>query len=185
VPLCPNALESITNSKSSPLHQSCYLGTRRAFHILHRILSASCVLNIIMSSDFGGRRRLGSSAINRACLPRRDSSISDRLGMRYTLSADGDHLTHQLLPANFRSGELYGNEGATSQLSRIDCTRPEKTHRLFGSRLAQQLARHVDYDMEYASVSTRVNTRENTLQYSLRYTLQYTLRSHSRTLRRL
>ena len=103
--------------------------------------------------------------------------------MRYALSADGDHLTHQLLPANFRSGELYGNEGATLQLSRIDWTRPEKTHRLFGSRLAQQLARHVDYDTEYASVSTRVNTRENTFQYILRYTLQYTLqytlRNHS------
>jgi hypothetical protein len=83
--------------------------------------------------------------------------------MRYALSADGDHLTHQLLPANFHSGELYGNEGATSQPSRIDWTRLEKTHWLFRRRLAQQLVRHVDYDTEYASVSTRINTRINTL----------------------
>ena len=102
--------------------------------------------------------------------------------MRYALRADGNHLTHQLLPANFRSGRLYGNEGATSQASRIDWTRPEKTHRLFGRRLAQQLVRHVDYDTEYASVSTRVNTRRtlsNTFSDTLSNTLSEATLVHS------
>jgi hypothetical protein len=65
------------------------------------------------------------------------------------LSANGDHPTHQLLPANFRVGELYGYEGATLQPSSIGWARPEKTHRLFGSRLAQQTVKHVKYDAEY------------------------------------
>jgi hypothetical protein len=37
----------------------------------------------------------------------------------HTLTADGDHPTHQLLPANFRLGELYRHEGATGQPSSI------------------------------------------------------------------
>jgi hypothetical protein len=57
--------------------------------------------------------------------------------------------THQLLPANFRLGELHRNEGATGQPSSIGGTRPEKTHRSFRSRLAQQIARHVSYDTEH------------------------------------
>lgn len=65
------------------------------------------------------------------------------------LNANGDHPTHQLLPANFRVGELHRHEGATGQPSSIGWTRPEKTHRSFGSRLAQQIARHVSYDTEY------------------------------------
>jgi hypothetical protein len=65
------------------------------------------------------------------------------------LNANGDHPTHQLLPANFRFGELYRDEGATGQPSSIGWTRPEKTHRSFGSRLAQQIVRHVSYDTEY------------------------------------
>jgi hypothetical protein len=46
-------------------------------------------------------------------------------------------------------GELYGYESATVQPSSIGWTRPEKTHRLFGSRLAQQIVKHVKYDAEY------------------------------------
>jgi hypothetical protein len=65
------------------------------------------------------------------------------------LNANGDHPTHQLLPANFRIGELHRHEGATGQPSSIGWTRSEKTHRSFGSRLAQQVVRHVSYDTEY------------------------------------
>lgn len=86
-----------------------------------------------------------------ACLP----CAKDLLDYRQTryavraLDANGDHPTHQLLPANFRLGELYGYEGNTPQLSSIGWIRPEKTHRLFGSRLAQQIVKHVDYDVEH------------------------------------
>jgi hypothetical protein len=65
------------------------------------------------------------------------------------LNANRDHPMHQLLPANFRFGELYRYKGATGQLSSIGWTRPEKTHRSFGSRLAQQIVRHVSYDTKY------------------------------------
>lgn len=71
-----------------------------------------------------------------------------RFAMR-ALNANGDHPTHQLLPANFRLGELYRHEGATGQPSSIGWMRAEKTHRSFGSRLAQQVVRHVNYDTEY------------------------------------
>lgn len=56
-----------------------------------------------------------------SCLP----SAQDLLDHRQTkfamraLSADGDHPTHQLLPANFRFGELHRHEGATGQPSSI------------------------------------------------------------------
>lgn len=86
-----------------------------------------------------------------ACLPCA-KDLLDHRQTRYAvraLGANGDHPTHQLLPANFRLGELYGYEGSTPQLSSIGWTRPEKTHRLFGSRLAQQIVKHVDYDMEH------------------------------------
>jgi hypothetical protein len=72
--------------------------------------------------------------------------LFDQRQTRYAvraLSADGDHPTHQLLPINLRLGELYGYEGATAHLSSIGWTRPEKTHRLLGSRLAQQIVKHV------------------------------------------
>jgi hypothetical protein len=65
------------------------------------------------------------------------------------LTADGDHPTHRLLPTNFRLGELYRHEGATGQPSSIGWTRLEKTHRLLGDRLAQQVVKHVSYDLEY------------------------------------
>ncbi|KAI7712086.1 hypothetical protein KC353_g8529 [Hortaea werneckii] len=86
-----------------------------------------------------------------SCLP----TAQDLLDRRQTsfavraLNANGDHPTHQLLPANFRLGELYRHEGATGQPSSIGWMRAEKTHRSFGSRLAQQVARHVSYDTEY------------------------------------
>jgi len=88
---------------------------------------------------------------DQVCLP----SARDLLDNRQTryavraLGANGDHPTHQLLPANFRLGELYGYESATVEPSSIGWTRPEKTHRLFGSRLAQQIVKHVNYDAEH------------------------------------
>lgn len=88
---------------------------------------------------------------SQACLPCA-KDLLDHRQTRYAvraLGANGDHPTHQLLPANFRLGELYGYEGSTPQLSSIGWTRPEKTHRLFGSRLAQQIVKHVDYDVEH------------------------------------
>jgi hypothetical protein len=65
------------------------------------------------------------------------------------LTADSDHPTHQLLPANFHLGELYRHEGATGQLSSTGWTRLENTHRLLGGRLIQQVVKHVSYDTEY------------------------------------
>jgi hypothetical protein len=88
---------------------------------------------------------------DQACLP----SARDLLDHRQTryavraLGANGDHPTHQLLPANFRFGELYCYESATAQPSSIGWARPEKTHRVFGSRLAQQIVKHVKYDAEH------------------------------------
>ena len=76
-------------------------------------------------------------------------SAQDLLNHRQTkfamraLGADGDHPTHQLLPANFRFGELHRHEGATGQPSSVGWMRLEKTHRSFGSRLAQQIVKHV------------------------------------------
>lgn len=86
-----------------------------------------------------------------SCLP----CARDLLECRQTryatraLSADGDHPTHQLLPANFRFGELYRHEGATGEPSSTGWARLEKTHRSIGSRLAQQIVRHINYDTEY------------------------------------
>jgi hypothetical protein len=86
-----------------------------------------------------------------ACLP----TAQDLLDRRQTkfatraLGADGDHPTHQILPANFHFGELHRHEGATGQPSSIGWTKSEKTHRSFGSRLAQQIVKHVSYDTEY------------------------------------
>jgi hypothetical protein len=82
--------------------------------------------------------------------PARD--LLDQRQTRYAiraLSADGDHPAHQLLPAGFRLGELYSYEEAAVQPSSIGWTRLEKTHRLFGSRLAQQVIKHIKYDVEY------------------------------------
>ncbi|KAM0708550.1 hypothetical protein Q7P35_005202 [Cladosporium inversicolor] len=88
---------------------------------------------------------------DQACLPpARD--LLDQRQTRYAiraLGADSDHPTHQLLPAGFRLGELYGYEDTTIQPSSIGWTRPEKTHRLFGSRLAQQVIKHIKYDVEH------------------------------------
>jgi hypothetical protein len=53
VPPRPNALESIANSKSAPPHQSCHIGTRRAFSLLPHGQLASCLSTTAMSSDFG------------------------------------------------------------------------------------------------------------------------------------
>jgi hypothetical protein len=83
-----------------------------------------------------------------AAMPVRLDHRQTRYAIR-ALSADGDHPTHQLLPTNLRLGELYGYEGATAQPSSIGWTRPEKTHRLLGSRLVQQVVKHIEYDAEY------------------------------------
>jgi hypothetical protein len=86
-----------------------------------------------------------------SCLPCA-KDLLDHRQTRYAvraLTADGDHPTHRLLPTNFRLGELYRHEGATGQPSSIGWTRLEKTHRLLGDRLAQQVVKHVSYDLEY------------------------------------
>jgi hypothetical protein len=78
--------------------------------------------------------------------------LLDHRQIRYAvraLNTDGHHPIHQLLPANFRLGELYRHEGATGQPWSIGWTRPERIHRLFGSRLARQIVRQVAYDAEY------------------------------------
>jgi hypothetical protein len=86
-----------------------------------------------------------------SCLPRAQDLLDYRQ-VRYAvraLDADGDHPTHQILPANFRLGELYRHEGATGHPSSTGWIRPEMTNQSFGSRFAQQIARHVNYDPEY------------------------------------
>jgi hypothetical protein len=86
-----------------------------------------------------------------SCLPYA-KDLLDHRQTRYAvraLTADRDHPTHQLLPDNFRLGELYRHEGATGQPSSTSWIRPEKTHRLLGSRLAQQVVKHVNYDTEF------------------------------------
>jgi hypothetical protein len=88
---------------------------------------------------------------DQACLPPA-KDLLDQRQTRYAiraLSADGDHPTHQLLPAGFRPAELYGYEETTVQPSSIGWTRLEKTHRLCGSRLAQQVIKHKKYDVEH------------------------------------
>jgi hypothetical protein len=65
------------------------------------------------------------------------------------LNTEGDYPACQLLPANFRFGELYRHEGATGQPSSVGWVRPEKTHRSCGRRHVQQIVRHVSYDTEY------------------------------------
>jgi hypothetical protein len=86
-----------------------------------------------------------------SCLPFA-KDLLDHRQTRYAvraLSADRDHPTHQLLPTNFRLGELYRHGGATGQQFSTGWTRLEKTHRLLGSRLAQQVVKHVSYDTEH------------------------------------
>jgi hypothetical protein len=85
------------------------------------------------------------------CLPYAED-LHDYRQTKYAVgafSAEGNHPTHQLLPANFRLGELYRHERATGQLSSTGWTRSDKTHRSFGSKLAQQVVKHVNYDTEY------------------------------------
>lgn len=48
-----------------------------------------------------------------------------------------------------RFSELHRHEGAVAQPSSIGWTKPEKTHRSFGGRLAQQIVRNANYDPEY------------------------------------
>ncbi|KAM0714649.1 hypothetical protein Q7P37_009947 [Cladosporium fusiforme] len=86
-----------------------------------------------------------------ACLPY-SGDILDQRQLHFAvraLSAAQDHPTHQLLPANFDFRELYRHEGATGHPSSVGWTRPDKAHRLFGSRLAQQVSKHVTYDTEH------------------------------------
>ena len=67
----------------------------------------------------------------------------------YALSTNSDHLTHQLLPANLLLGELYKYKSVVVEPSSIGWIRLEKTHQLFGSRLAQQIVKHVSYNAEH------------------------------------
>ena len=80
------------------------------------------------------------------------------------LGADSDHLTHQLLPAGFQLGELYSYEDTMVQPSSIGWTRLEKTHRLFGSRLAQQVIKHIKYNIEHGfDLPSRQDPSDRTL----------------------
>lgn len=104
--------------------------------------------------------------LENACLP----YAGDLLDQRQTrfaaraLAAARDHPTHQLLPANFRFGELYRHEGATGQPSSVGWTRPDKTHRFLGSRLAQQVSRHLTYDTEHGfDLLEKVDTLSKTV----------------------
>lgn len=86
-----------------------------------------------------------------ACVPRA-VDLLDHRQTRYAmraLSAPQDHPTHQLLPANFRLGQLYRHEGATSGLSSVGWLGHDKTHSTLGGRLAQQVTKSVTYDSKY------------------------------------
>lgn len=75
------------------------------------------------------------------------------------LSAPQDHPAHQLLPANFRVGQLYRHEGARSYLSSVGWLSHDKAHRTFGGRLTQQVTKSVTYDTEYGfGLFERVDT---------------------------
>ncbi|KAI7710683.1 hypothetical protein KC353_g9519, partial [Hortaea werneckii] len=86
-----------------------------------------------------------------ACLPRAGQLLDNRqtrFAVR-ALAAAQDHPTHQLLPPNFRMGQLYRHEGAVDRLSSVGWLSPDKTHRTLGGRLAQQIAKKLAYDTEY------------------------------------
>jgi hypothetical protein len=101
-----------------------------------------------------------------SCLPSA-KDLLDHRQMRYALralGAEGGLPTHQLLPASFRLGELYCHEGATGQPSSTGWTRPEKAHRSLGSRLAQQVVKHIVYDIEHGfELSCKVSSPTTSL----------------------
>lgn len=102
-----------------------------------------------------------------ACLPRAEELLDyrqRRFAVR-ALAAPQDHPTHQLLPANFRMGQLYRHEGARDRLSSVGWISPDKTHRTLGGRLAQQVAKVVTYDTEYGfGLSERVTASQTNLE---------------------
>jgi hypothetical protein len=113
-------------------------------------MSEACLFTVVLPCS-STRSTLLVFLQQESCLPRAQDLLDCRQ-TRYalrTLNADGDHPMYQLLPTNYRLGELYRHEGTTSQPSSTGWTRLEKTHRSFGSRLAQQIVRHVAYDAEY------------------------------------
>lgn len=92
-----------------------------------------------------------STLLSAACLPRAEELLDyrqRRFAVR-ALTAPQEHPTHQLLPGNFRMGQLHRHEGARERLSSIGWLDPDKTHRTLGGRLAQQVAKVVTYDTEY------------------------------------
>jgi hypothetical protein len=75
--------------------------------------------------------------------------------------------THQLLPANFRTGQLYRQEGARGRLSSVGWLNSDKLHRALRGRLAQQVAKVITYDTEYGfGLSERVATSPTSLEVS-------------------
>ena len=116
-----------------------------------RLEEVQLLLNSQARAITGLLRSTPSHPLAATCLP----TPHDLLYRRQTrfaaqaLNANGNHPTHQLLPTNFRLGELCRHEGATGQPSSIDWMGPERMHRSFGGRLAQQVARHTSYDTEY------------------------------------
>lgn len=107
-----------------------------------------------------------------ASLPRAQDLLDyrqTRYAMR-ALAAPRDHPTHQLLPANFRVGQLYRHEGARGYLSSDGWLRPDKTHRRLGGRLAQQVAKLVTYDTEYGfSLLERLRRPEPAIEIRIDY----------------
>jgi hypothetical protein len=92
------------------------------------------------------------AALLEAALVPKANNLLDHRQARYVaraLGAPQDHPTHQILPSDFRIGELYRHREATGYLSSTGWLRPEKTHRSLGSRLAQQVTRLVTYDTEH------------------------------------
>lgn len=92
-----------------------------------------------------------STLLSAACLPRAKELLDyrqRRFAVR-ALAAPQEHPAHQLLPGNFRIGQLHRHEGARERLSSVGWLDPDKTHRTLGGRLAQQVAKVVTYDTEY------------------------------------
>jgi hypothetical protein len=105
-----------------------------------------------------------------ACLPRAEELLDyrqRRFAVR-ALAAPQEHPTHQMLPANFRMGQLYRHEGARDRLSSVGWLKSDKTHRTLGGRLAHQVTKVVTYDTEYGfGLLGRVDTSLTSLEASL------------------
>jgi hypothetical protein len=104
-----------------------------------------------------------------ACLTRAAELLDhrQRRSAVRALVAPQEHPTHQLLPANFRMGQLYRHEGARDRLSSVGWLDSNKPHRTLGGRLAQQVAKVITYDTKYGfDLSGRAVTSSTSLEVS-------------------